>query len=51
MRQCIAEHLLARRDGGRNTRGNIAAACWLYNQRRHRRKHPLSLGGREGADR
>ncbi|WP_222837553.1 HNH endonuclease [Lysobacter gummosus] len=32
--------MLARRDGGRNTRGNIAAACWLCNQRRRRRKHP-----------
>ena len=40
-RQCTAEHLLARKDGGRNTRDNIAAACWLCNQRRHQRKHPL----------
>ena len=42
VRQCTAEHLLARKDGGRNTRENIAAACWLCNQRRHRRRCPPS---------
>ncbi|WP_394540206.1 HNH endonuclease [Lysobacter enzymogenes] len=41
-RQCTAEHLIARHEGGRSTRENIAAACWLCNQRRHRRRRPLS---------
>ncbi|MNL45455.1 hypothetical protein D3C87_1681030 [compost metagenome] len=40
--QCTAEHLLARQDGGGNGRSNIVAACWACNQRRHKRKHPLS---------
>jgi len=30
-----AEHLVARMDGGRNTRGNIAAACRCCNAGRH----------------
>lgn len=38
--QCTAEHLLARRDGGRDVAVNIAAACWLCNTRRHQRKTP-----------
>ncbi|WP_254782667.1 HNH endonuclease, partial [Lysobacter sp. yr284] len=33
-RRCTAEHLIARHEGGRNRRENIAAACWLCNQRR-----------------
>ncbi|WP_345778729.1 HNH endonuclease signature motif containing protein [Xanthomonas nasturtii] len=37
-RQCTAEHLVAQQDGGKDTRENIAAACWTCNQRRHRRK-------------
>lgn len=40
--QCTAEHLLAQQDGGKDTRGNIAAACWTCNQRRHRRKKRLT---------
>lgn len=36
--QCTAEHLVARQDGGRDTQSNIAAACRLCNQRRHKRK-------------
>ena len=36
--RCTAEHLVARQDGGRDEPNNIAAACWLCNQRRHRRK-------------
>ena len=38
--QCTAEHLVARQDGGRDKRQNIAAACQFCNARRHRRKHP-----------
>ena len=33
--QCTAEHLQARQDGGRDSSGNIAAACRLCNHRRH----------------
>jgi len=33
--QCTAEHLQARQDGGRDSTGNIAAACRLCNHRRH----------------
>ncbi|UJJ32694.1 HNH endonuclease [Halopseudomonas maritima] len=36
--QCTAEHLQARRDGGKDTRSNIAAACKRCNQLRHQRK-------------
>jgi 5-methylcytosine-specific restriction endonuclease McrA len=39
--KCTAEHLIARKDGGRNTRENIVAACFTCNNRRHRRKQPL----------
>jgi hypothetical protein len=38
--KCTAEHLQARSEGGTNARENIAAACWLCNQRRHQRRHP-----------
>lgn len=38
--KCTAEHLQARSEGGTNVRENIAAVCWLCNQRRHRRRHP-----------
>jgi len=31
-----AEHLVARRDGGRDARSNIVAACHWCNDRRHR---------------
>ena len=34
--QCTAEHLKARADGGRNSKGNIVAACLACNQNRHR---------------
>ncbi len=37
---CTAEHLIARRDGGRDTADNIVAACWFCNSRRHRRRVP-----------
>lgn len=40
-RQCTAEHLVARQDGGRDTAENIVAACLQCNLRRHRRKVPL----------
>ena len=39
--ECTAEHLIARKDGGRNTRENIVAACRTCNNRRHLRKRPL----------
>ncbi len=38
--RCTAEHLLAQQDGGKDEAGNIAAACWLCNTRRHKRKTP-----------
>lgn len=40
--KCTAEHLVAREDGGKNTKENIVAACWCCNQRRHRRKQAQS---------
>ncbi len=43
--QCTAEHLVARQDGGRDTQSNIAAACLLCNQRRHKRKNALEPQG------
>ena len=39
-RQCTAEHLIARKDGGRESASNIVAACRGCNQTRHRRKLP-----------
>lgn len=39
-RRCTAEHLHARCDGGKDVPQNIVAACWLCNNRRHRRKAP-----------
>lgn len=42
VRQCTAEHLKARCDGGSCRRDNIVAACLHCNRRRHRRKKPLS---------
>lgn len=38
--QCTSEHLLARRDGGRDSCDNVAAACRWCNQRRYARKKP-----------
>ena len=35
--QCTAEHLHARQQGGTDRAGNIAAACWACNKRRHAR--------------
>ncbi|HPE81703.1 MAG: HNH endonuclease [Chromatiaceae bacterium] len=40
--QCTAEHLVARQDGGRDTKKNIAAACRTCNGRRHQTREPLS---------
>ncbi|MEZ5586276.1 MAG: HNH endonuclease [Sedimenticolaceae bacterium] len=40
--QCTAEHLVARQDGGTNTKKNIAAACRTCNGRRHKATRPLS---------
>lgn len=42
MRQCTAEHLHARRDGGLNDQPNIAAACRYCNQQRHRSAKPMA---------
>lgn len=38
--RCTAEHLMAKQDGGKDVEGNIAAACWRCNVRRHNRKTP-----------
>lgn len=38
--RCTAEHLLARRDGGKDVAGNVVAACHLCNLRRHKRPTP-----------
>jgi HNH endonuclease len=39
--ECTGEHLIAHKDGGSVSQANIVAACWLCNQRRHKRKHEL----------
>lgn len=39
--RCTAEHLHARRDGGRDCPANIVAACLTCNTRRHARPTPL----------
>jgi hypothetical protein len=38
--QCTAEHLVARCDGGNDSKKNIVAACRFCNQTRHLRKSP-----------
>ena len=38
--RCTAEHLVARSEGGRNSDGNIVAACAHCNATRHKRKTP-----------
>jgi len=38
--RCTAEHLLARQDGGANSRANIVAACHFCNMTRHRITNP-----------
>jgi len=38
--QCTAEHLIARCDGGSNSKSNIVAACVKCNNIRHQRKSP-----------
>ena len=38
--RCTAEHLKARKDGGKNSRENIVAACSFCNMTRHRAKSP-----------
>ena len=42
--KCTAEHLEARRDGGKDAAKNIVAACQWCNQRRHKRKQAPSPG-------
>lgn len=41
-RQCTAEHLHARCDGGTNCRTNIVAACWHCNKLLHARSNALA---------
>jgi hypothetical protein len=36
-RECTAEHLQARQDGGTDQRANVVAACWYCNHTRHAR--------------
>lgn len=38
--QCTAEHVEARRDGGKDMAANIVAACLFCNTTRHKAKHP-----------
>ena len=38
--QCTAEHLVAKQDGGTNTRHNIVAACRFCNHTRHKISSP-----------
>jgi 5-methylcytosine-specific restriction endonuclease McrA len=38
--RCTAEHLLAKQDGGTNSRDNIVAACHHCNKTRHRISTP-----------
>lgn len=40
--QCTAEHVVARCDGGRDTRDNIVAAHAFCNRLRHSRHQPLT---------
>ncbi|ENW23319.1 hypothetical protein F925_02277 [Acinetobacter lwoffii NCTC 5866 = CIP 64.10 = NIPH 512] len=40
--QCTAEHLTARKDGGKNTEVNIVAACKYCNNTRHKSKNALT---------
>ena len=43
--KCTAEHLLARKDGGKDGESNIVAACHYCNQHRHKcksAKEPMS---------
>jgi hypothetical protein len=40
--RCTAEHLRARSDGGRDTIGNVVAACRFCNLTRHRALRPLA---------
>jgi len=39
--RCTAEHLHPKKEGGRNTRDNVVAACRYCNNKRHARPHPL----------
>jgi hypothetical protein len=38
--QCTAEHLKAKKDGGQDVEGNIVAACFYCNHKRHQGKFP-----------
>lgn len=40
--RCTAEHLIAKQDGGRDNKSNIAAACIRCNQGRHQLLDPPS---------
>lgn len=37
-----AEHLCAKRDGGKDSAENLVAACWFCNCTRHKTKAPLT---------
>ncbi|TJZ76314.1 HNH endonuclease [Chitiniphilus eburneus] len=39
--RCTAEHLVARKDGGKNIGANISAACLFCNRTRHRAANAL----------
>lgn len=39
--QCTAEHVEARKDGGKDVAANIVAACLFCNKTRHKAKHPV----------
>lgn len=39
--RCTAEHVEARRDGGKDVAPNIVAACLFCNATRHKPKHPV----------
>jgi 5-methylcytosine-specific restriction endonuclease McrA len=39
--QCTTEHLVARQDGGADSRKNIVAACRFCNETRHQSPDPL----------
>lgn len=41
--KCTGEHLLEHSKGGKADETNIVAACHVCNQRRHKRKKPISL--------
>lgn len=47
MNKPTVEHLIAKRDGGKSTRANIAAACWGCNHARHADRRYSGLSASE----